>query len=232
METSMSIKVPKERASRETLPIFLNCCEELSAMVSAYNIKIESYNTNGVEKFLSLSADKQIEILTVMKTYSSQLMEASASKIDLIGDNRKYAWFSMRSMGLLPPDDLFDKINEKDMIEVYDAGSIQIFRSLELYRYMSYSFSEIFCFTWMDLFTRDSFVFKRISETLSQILSGEINGVYTPNFPVHYAEEIFSNKKIWIKMQSALMCRLYRVDGSVGGFLHTFKIPEHGSLKT
>lgn len=219
---------PNEHISKETLPIFINFCEQIAQTVSSCNIHLQAYNDNGISKFLSLEDAEQFQILTNMKSFNQNLIEATSKQVSLVGDNRKHAWFSMRNLGLRPPNDLFDKIDQRDMIEIYDISGIQLFRSIELYNYMSYSFSEIFCFSWKELFSRDEFVFHRMSTTVSDVLSRKFQGCIFPQFPSHCAYEIFSEKKIWIKMESGIMSKLTRMDGTTGGFIYTFKIPEHG----
>ncbi len=221
----------RDKLAKETLPIFINFCEQISNAVSAYGVHLKPYNSHGIQEFLSKESTDQFQILTNLKNYTQHLIEAVSNNVRLVGDNRKHAWFAMRNLGLRPPNDLFDRIDQRDMIEIYDTSGIQVFRSIELYNYMSYSFSEIFCYTWKDLFSRDNFVLNRMSTTVSDVLSGKIQGCIHPQFPTHCAHEIFSEKKIWIKMESGIMSKVLRPDGTIGGLIYTFKIPEFGSSK-
>ena len=115
-----------------------------------------------------------------------------------------------------------------DFIEIYDKNSIQVFRSFELFHHLSYSLSEIFTYTWVDLFNRDDFVFKRMFELSEGVLSGKIVDILHPRFPDHIVEEKFSSKQFWVKMRHKIICPLRAADGSIGGLLNTFKIIDSG----
>lgn len=216
----------------QTLPIFMNFCEQLAQITEAHNMKIAPYNSVGINRFISSETDQQLEILTALKSYLHQLNEASLKKIELKRDNRLHAWSALASLGFVPPNDLFDKISSQDIIEIYDASSIQLFRSFELFNHISYSFSELFCFPWMELFERDEFVGQRMFHAAELVLSGKVEGVFSTNMPSHIVEEKFSASKHWIEMKHRLLSPLHRADGTVAGVITAFEIVNFGSNKT
>ncbi|MES2768674.1 MAG: hypothetical protein V4596_05955 [Bdellovibrionota bacterium] len=216
----------------QTLPIFMRFCEELALITTAYNIKMVPYNSVGINKFISLDLSQQFEILNSLKSYLQQLTEASLKKIEMRSDGRLHAWSSLTGLGFVPSKDLFDKISPTDIIEIYDVSSLQLFRSFELYNHISYSFSELFCFPWMELFERDSFVGQRMLNASNEVLSGKGNDVYLTNMPNHIVKEKFSVSKHWIEMKHRLMAPLNRADGSRAGFINVFEIVNYGSEKS
>lgn len=230
MELISNQKKHEKQIFQDTRPLFMRLCEDLALVTASHGIDIMATNSSGVDKFTYSSIDQQIEALDSLKNYLGQLNEFSAQKIDLRKDSRKHAWSFLSSMGFAPSQDLFDQIAPTDIIEIYDASSIQIFRSFELFDHISYSFSELFSFTWMDLFERDSFVEQRMREASEIVLSGKVKGVYHTGIPDHVVSEKFSSSKHWIKMKHKLMSPLLRrTDGSIAGFLSTFEIVDHGS---
>lgn len=216
------------RLSQEMLSLFMQFCEELTHQVSVFKYHVEPYNAKGIEKFISLETEQQIETLNSLKKAVQQLSEAAKSEGDLTKDNRKHAWWTLRSLGYVPPEDLFDKILPTDIIEIYDASCIQMFRSLDLFKHISYSFSEIFTFTWMELFERDEFVGQRMLKQAEGVLSGKYKGILKTDLPSHVAEEKFSQSRHWIRMQHKMLCPLHRVDGSMAGFVTVFSLVDYG----
>lgn len=231
MELIKVSTTPSTSATQAPLtPLFMSFCEELSYIANSYGIYLKPYNENGINRFASLTLEQQTGIVEALRTYVLQLHSAIEEKIEPRGgDNRRHAWWSLNKLGLRPPMDLFDQITDRDIIEIYNQDSIQVFRSFDMFQYLSYSLSEIFSFDWTELYDRDDFVFNRMFNLVGTILQGTVTGISAPGFPPHVVVEKFSENKRWAKMQHSIFCPLYNIDGSIGGFLSTFKILDSGS---
>lgn len=220
--------VEKQSLSQDYSNLFSYFCTEITKHAKVYDIDLCAISNKGINKFNELSADQKMQIIEALKGCVYQLEQASLKNVSIIGDNRKHAWWALRNLGYIPPDDLFDKIDASDIIEIYDSNSIQVFRSFELFKHISYSLTEMFSYTWSDLFERDEFVFNRISNTVADVLAGKTKGIIYANFPDHVVKEKFSAKKHWLKMRLKLLSPVYRADGSIGGLISAFQIVEHG----
>lgn len=208
---------------------FMNLCEELARFAAQHDIFLIPHNEKGLLNFKSLDFEKQTFITAHLTAYLQQIYQAAFEKITLRGDNRQHVWWSLKNLRLVPPSDLLDKISSDDIIEIYNNEGIQVFRSFELFQHISYSLSEIFTFTWMELFERDEFVFKRVFDAVDKVLAGEVTGVVKQQLPPHVLKEKFSNEKKWIEIQQGVLCPLQSVNGSLGGYLYSFKILNYGS---
>ncbi len=227
----MEVIKPSSSQSSQTivLPLFLYYCEELTSIAKTHGIYLTPHNSRGVEKFQSLSIEQQFTILDALKSYIGQLQSAIKEEIDLTGgDNRKHAWWSLHRLGFRPSKDLFDQIAEKDIIEIYNCESIQVFRSFEMLKFLSYSCSEIFSYEWTELYSHNEFTFKKIFGMVKSILIGKVQGPISTNFPPHVVVEKFSEKKCWAKMRHTLLAPLYSANGSVVGYISTFRAIDHG----
>jgi hypothetical protein len=208
---------------------FTIACTELAKITAEHGYNLNAVSDRGLNKFKTLPQPQQLGIIQALEGYVLQIRSALNDKINIIGDNSKHAWWAMAKLGLRCPDDLFEKIKATDVIEIYNQDSIQIFRSFEMFQFLSYSLSDIFAHEWTDLYTRDEFVFNRMFNLVGEILSGKVTGVINPNFPPHIVEEKFSNKKCWAKMKHRFFSPLFTASGAVGGFLSAFEIIDSGS---
>lgn len=220
----------KDIPSRELTIHYMNHCMELSGILKSQGITLEPYNYKGLAQFNSLSLVQQERILNGLQTHLNQLRSALNANVELKGDNRRYAWWALKNMDLIPPEDLFDKIDHSHFIEIYNSEGIQVFRSFELYEHISYTLSEIFSFTWMELFERDQFVFSRMREKVADVLFGKSSIVENPNFPEHVVSEVFSQKRLWVKMRSVLISPLRTSEKKIGGLIYVFDITDHSSF--
>lgn len=224
------IQVAPSRGLRPDPSIhFTIACTELAKITSQHGYNLNAISEKGLAKFNSLPEQQQLGIVQALEGYVQQIRSALTEKIDITGDNSKHAWWAMAKLGLRCPDDLFSKIRATDVIEIYNQDSIQVFRSFEMFQFLSYSLSDIFAHEWTDLYTRDEFVFNRMFNLVGEILSGKVTGVINPNFPPHIVEEKFSEKKCWAKMKHRFFSPLFTAGGNIGGFLSAFEIIDSGN---
>jgi hypothetical protein len=205
-------------------------CDELAKITAAHGYNLKATNAVGMKQFRSLPIPQQLGINQALESYVQQIRLALKEQVDITGDNCKHAWWALAKMGLRAPAGVFEQIHASDIIEIYNAESIQVFRSFEMFQYLSYSLSEIFAFDWLSLYERDEFVFRRILDTVKQVLEGKITGPTHTNFPPHVVEEKFSEKKCWAKMEHILISPLHYADGTIGGYVSTCRLLECGSV--
>lgn len=103
-------------------------------------------------------------------------------------DNRVLLWRLLKRIGGVPQDDLFDKIKDDDLIEVYFPDHTPLFRNFKFYREFSYTVDEALCQTWYQFCRRDLTV---TLKTMKAALLFQRNSKQTTlwTIPRHYVDE-------------------------------------------
>ena len=147
-----------------SLADFKNSIEAFERVVANHaNIPPRPVPESVWNDFLNLAPEQRHAAIEQINTYKELLTEAVSNGIGLLGD-KKLAWFAMSKLKLVPPNGFLDIVEQGDYIEIYDAGGIQIFRSLEFYSLISYSIAEVTLYPWDKLYRRDPKILAQIVE--------------------------------------------------------------------
>lgn len=130
------------------------------------------------------------EYLDIMMYAEAQVR---ASKAKEQGE-RQLLWHVIKYLGLVPPDDLFDRIAPNDFIEIYNSMGIQVYRNLEFCKIVSYSIAEMSVYRWDQLYNRDANITSLIiSEGVQKGFSGT-RELFKLNIPEHPVAEVFGGR--------------------------------------
>jgi hypothetical protein len=105
----------------------------------------ESYDSGKsgrLPHFSRLSTYQKSAVVDSLQEVLAVCAEAQAAG-DSPVDNRKYFWRSLRRMKLTPCSDVFDRIEQDDVIEIFTPDARQIFRSLNFFKYISCTLEEL-----------------------------------------------------------------------------------------
>jgi hypothetical protein len=174
-------------------------------------------------RFLKKSVLAQELAVRCIEGFNDICTSALSNNIDLKDRSWQMTWWIIRAAGFTPPSDLFSYILDGDIIEIYDADHIQIFRSFNFFSLVSYSLDEIHNYEWFELYNRDEEIMKTmIAELTNLVASGKKTLMVSP-FPPHVVAEKFSPRKKANEVAFKCFSPLFKPDGSVGGYIVTFK---------
>ena len=106
-----------------------------------------------VSRFESLDEDQKRYILNHLVFYTELYTTILKNKLSP-KDNKKHLWIALGLLGLTPPSDLFEVIDDSDCIEIYDGTGIQCYRDYTFSSLVSYSLPETLYSPWFDLYFR------------------------------------------------------------------------------
>ena len=173
--------------------------------------------------FMNLSPQQRHAAIEQINTYTELLTEAVNNGIGLLGD-KKLAWFAMSKLKLVPPNGFLDIVEQGDYIEIYDAGGIQIFRSLEFYSLISYSIAEVTLYPWDKLYRRDP---KILAQIVEQGFVKGFSGIKEPyklQIDDHEVDEAISQEKRHFKLSFGWLVPLGDTRFNVRAVFATSKI--------
>lgn len=137
--------------------------------------------------FTKRSKKDQKKIIAYLDISLNILNECIMSGDDAF-DNRVLLWRVFKRIGGAPQDDLFDKIEDDDLVEIYFPDHTPLFRNLKFYREFSYTVDEALCQTWYQFCRRDFILTFKIMKFVLKFMK---NGRSTIpwSIPVHYVDE-------------------------------------------
>ena len=177
-------------------------------------------------KFLDLDPKRQLEILKAIEKTVHICQTAKSDGINL-HDDRRLAWWAIKEFRLRPLSDAFTRIQPNDVIEIYSSSHVQIFRSFNFFRCLSYTLDQVLTYEWWELYERDESITVPMIKVVEDLISSaDVKTIQSP-FPNHWVREKFSQLCYSAQIESRLMSPLICEDtGAIGGYLNVFSLVE------
>ncbi len=139
-----------------------------------------------------LSAERKQLIFNQLTTQMAVFGEVLAHD-EKLTDSPKLLWRYLNKLRYTPCPDIFDKIQDTDIVEIYGSDQIHIFQNFNFFDWISIPLEQILSLTWYENTKRDAKIQKLLFKEASRIISGEIKSTFVPNVPWHWIEEINTN---------------------------------------
>jgi hypothetical protein len=206
---------------------FARYCDILQAysdLIGQTGLAIVPFHEGRESRFESLEPGVQTQLIADLEL-QVKILHAGLNEGIAPYDDRRMAWWALRSFGFQPGSDTFEKIDFTDVIEIYNRDHKQIFRSLNFFRFLSYSLDEICTFQWWELYGRDADITARMIEVSQGLISGTL-GVTVDYGGIHWVDEKFSERGFRTQIEPRMAAPLLFADGSglVGGYLNVFRV--------
>src|SRR5690606_14370708 len=104
------------------------------------------------------------------KNLLEQIQGLQCAMSERFVSNRNLIVNILKNMHLRAPQSFVDKIDEDDLIEIYNLENIQIFRNLKFYETTTYSLEDLLLYDWPELYSRP----KRMTEQLLNLVESVI----------------------------------------------------------
>ncbi len=129
-------------------------------------------------------------------------------------------WGAFRVLGLVPPSNLFDKIQSDDIIEIYGFNGLQMFANLRFYEICSYTLEDIYSLTWEELWQRDENATKSISAVVDNVEHSSEKLAVSVADCAYVARERHSPFKLEIDYRAVAIAPLWnKMTGLKAGFI-------------
>jgi hypothetical protein len=176
--------VSNERCTEhEFKKIAMEFCEALKVV----GIQMLPFHTSFSLHFSKRSKKAQKKILAYLDINLEILNECILSGENAF-DNKVLLWRVFKRIGGAPQDDIFDKISDDDLVEVYFPDHTPLFRNLKFYREFSYTVDQALCQTWYQASSRDLIItFKVMKFALMFMRNAKKTVAWS--IPAHYVDE-------------------------------------------
>ncbi len=212
-ETQSEITIPKDNDIELQFKLALI---KFSEFVKKFNLELHPYSDHTWIKFRCLSSTAQKSSFEKFLIYSSLCLSADESGADLT-DDRALTWWALRQFKLRPCSDFFDKVTEEDVVELYNAEGIQIYRNWAFFEISGYSIGDLFVYSWDELYSRDSSVANLMNARVGLILTGSVRETLPWQVPGHKIVESISDQRNISEMNLKYISPVFDSSGAVAG---------------
>ena len=132
----------------------------------------------------------------------------------------------LRRLGWTPLSDIFDKIGDEDVVQIYSHKQCAIFQNLNFFKWITFTLEDLYTGAWFELSRRNDEVTMGLYQLAVEYFTGVRSETLYPGLPEHLCEEIGSEglAKFWVhvKYLSPL-----RKDGATVGLMATNSCREY-----
>lgn len=186
---------------------FMRLTDSLCGLLASEGIHFSSY-LPGLPLFSKLPEENKMKAISSLQFQYDLCME-QISEGYVLKDSPSFTWRALRKLGYVPTSDLFEKIRDDHVIEVYSADSVQVFRNLNFFEYCSYTFEEIHSLEWFNLFDRPQAITEKIIAATAKLFSGERRDIFDPQVPVHIVRETQSAELLSMEFKVEMLGPLF-----------------------
>lgn len=131
--------------------------------------------------------------------------------------NRQKAllWRMISELGLRPCSDLFDRLDETDIVEIYDVNFRQIFCNLNFFAVSSYTFEELKHLPMAQLFDRPPELMGILMNEIMTVLKSDRPVTLQSTLPKHICKETQSIRRYIAEMNQGIISPLFDQNNQV-----------------
>jgi hypothetical protein len=170
----------------------------------------------------SMMPELSAQTESYVRLYCESLNEAREHHRDQV--SLKSLWLFLNKLRWQYSSDLFEKLKDDDVIEVYSMEHTQIFRSYMFFKYCSYTLDKLYSKPWFDLYHREASVQKEAFQWLEKFLMGELKGVSRLELPIHWLSELASTDPYHLKLKYDWVGVLTDQYGQTAGYVISSRI--------
>jgi hypothetical protein len=174
------------------------------AIVRRHGFKIDVHNDKAWEKFLTHPPEIQKILVERFATQLSVVEDIANSETDLRNPVQT-VWRILQKFDWKPSHDLFERIDKKDVVEIYLPDNTQLYRSMNYFRYTSYSLSELLFYPWHELIEHQLGFQDKIAEYCQAIFAEQKQDEYYEFSTPYVGLELFSKDKL----NAQLRCKAF-----------------------
>jgi hypothetical protein len=133
-------------------------------------------------------------------------------------DSKRQLWRFLKGNNLTPYSDIFDKIEERDMIQIFSREQLMLFSSTDIYDFISLTLEQLFTMTWYECTVREPAIEQGLAKSAIDMLSGMYPNTVCPGIPAHFVQEVNTEKCFKTQMLVKWISPLF-TDGQVSAFV-------------
>ena len=184
-------------------------CSHLAGLVHQFiGATVRSGPLEAYNKFNAMPRENQVAIIQALNSQADFIASAIAAGLD--GHDEigilKHALGKLRLIG---SQDVIDKIEQDDVIEVLDENSCQVYRSFSCFDLCNYSLEELASYPWYELYDRSSKITQDTLNVINSVIEGKCQYVsLSTKIPEYTMSETRTEKPVTFIMKEKFMAAL------------------------
>ena len=191
-------------------------------LVQEAGYELTSFSELRPSKFSRLASDVQNRIISSLAAFVDTCVAAAEHGASLRGNSVSAAWWVLSSSRLRPLSDVFDKITELDTIEIYNREHVQIFRSFNMFRCLSYSLDELVTHEWFELYSRPKVEEEKVIATFERAMREQVT-ILDDSGSYHVVSERFSPRLRRARYETRVVSPLFSGPKTVAGYINVIR---------
>lgn len=135
-----------------------------------------------------------------------------------VSNSKKLLWRALNRFSLVPPSDLFEKFEDKDIIVIYNNDQKVIFWSIQFFNFLSFTVEQLFTIHWYKFTERTPENQAYLYQMAMDVIQGKIKEPFNPHIPPHEVQELNTLENLRTMMDIFLCSPLTR-KGQLEGIL-------------
>jgi len=132
---------------------FTSLAKQTVQFAKLADCKLAAFSGPNLPFFSKLGILEQRNAITRLQIYNQICSDVLADGKSL-KDSKALTWYALKKFNFVFSSDLFQYIQDDNIIEVYDRDNVQIFRNFHFFDVSSYTLEDLICRPWTDLFLR------------------------------------------------------------------------------
>ncbi len=208
------------------LTLALDAAKEVTEQIQDHclseNVRVTAHTPAALSRFSRLPAASQKIVLSRLTDFLRACESARAQGIPF-RESRRIIRFGLSQLRLNLGAGAIEQFSEDDVVEVYSADFIQLYRNFRFLEICSYSILDLYSHPWDELYRRPAKITEQIVRGIRQCIEQPSEHPAIVDVPGHFLEEIFSEERRQFFVQQGPFYSLLDEDGAVAGFLGTLK---------
>jgi hypothetical protein len=189
---------------------FTSLLDDYAHFIDLAGHKVCRSTSNEAQRiFESLSHHRQTSLLGRLDLDVAILREARHEGDDL-NETKRMLWRFLQKMKLSPCSDIFDSIQDGDVVELYSPEQVHLWQNMAFFDWCSVSLERIYTDTWYDATIRDPQHQSKLIECATQMFSSDKPQSIRPLETWHTIEEVDSELLLKFDLHVKVMSPVFQ----------------------
>jgi len=184
-------------------------------------LKHHYYSERSVMNYLEHPIEIQRAVRERLTSYSHLINEIVRERAD-ITNNTFVLKRWLQNLKLSTLNEIYERIEDDNIVEVYNAQGVQVFRSIQFFYFCNYDLLDVETRAWNELYERHELINNRLFEIVYDLFASP-NKVFNIDVPPHPMREVFSDFRQVFRIEHNCMAPVYNSDCSLFGFVSSQK---------
>lgn len=166
--------------------VALNLAKELEALSAKISTQCRPFGS--FEQITSMNEASMEKVMQIVRHQRKLLEERSSDIFDVDADRRDLR-SALINLRLRTNEDIFGRIENGDIIEIYDANFVQFFHNWVFHYYCSYDLVTLITEPIWTLYSRPQEIAQMLVARAKEVMANDSGIVESWNIPTHYLKE-------------------------------------------